>query len=520
MRPVALSLLAFLSVCVVFVARAVAQPPASDERQAAADLELISALERVVARAIERSERSVVSIARKAKTPDYTGDSHPGMFPNLFSERGQISHDPRSPDFVASGFATGVVIDRSGLVLTNHHVLGDEPEENEIFVTTSSRNVFRMRVKASDERSDLAVLAPLQPGAARGGDFIPIEFGDAAGLHKGQIVIALGNPYSIARDGQVSASWGIVSNLGRKAVGPRPVTMTQKEKTLHELGTLIQTDAKLNLGTSGGALINVRGEMVGLTTSLAATAGFEQAAGYAIPIDKAFRRIIETLKQGREVEYGLLGVVPGDLPLSSLHGAAARTKVDQVSAFSPAAKARIQRDDLVTHVDGQPIFDADGLRLHVGKLPPDAATTLTIVRNGQKSQRRVVLTKFPTSLTQVVTERPAGWRGLHVDYLSAVLLKQGRELLPFGAAPDYRAFANGGVAARDVDEGSPAWEAGLRRGSIISHVGKTPLETPDDFRRAVAEKHGPIELRLIDDQGRAQTVTIPVASDDPQELAP
>ncbi|HEX7449933.1 MAG TPA: trypsin-like peptidase domain-containing protein [Pirellulales bacterium] len=516
MRPIAPWLLALLGG--LLSAPAVAQPPAGDERQAAADLELISALERVVARAIERSERSVVSIARKAKAPDYTADSHP--FPNLSSERGQISHDPRSPDFVASGFATGVVLDRSGLVLTNHHVLGEDPEENEIFVTTSSRNVFRMRVKASDERSDLAVLTPLQPGAARGGDFIPIEFGDAATLRKGQIVIALGNPYAIARDGQVSASWGIVSNLGRKAIGPRPITMAPKEKTLHELGTLIQTDAKLNLGTSGGALINLRGEMVGLTTSLAATAGFEQAAGYAIPIDKAFLRIIDKLKEGREVEYGLLGIVPGDLPLGSLHGGPARTKVDQVSAFSPAAKARIQRDDLVTHVDGQPIFDADGLRLHVGRLPPDAVTTLTIVRNGQTSQRRVALTKFPTSLTQIVTERPASWRGVHVDYLSAVLLRQGRELLPFGAGPDYGALARGGVAARDVEEGTPAWQAGLRRGAIISHVGKTPVETPEDFRRAVADIEGQVELRLIDEQGRSQTVSVPAAADGPPEKVP
>lgn len=517
MRPIARSLLALVVFWVQLTAPAAAQSPPGDERQAAADMELISALERVVARAIERSERSVVSIARKAKTPDYTADSHPGIFSNVTSERGQISHDPRSPDFVASGFATGVVVDRSGLVLTNHHVLGDDPDDNEIFVTTSSRNVFRMRVKGSDERSDLAVLAPLQPGAARGGDFVPIEFGDASTLRKGQIVIALGNPYAIARDGQASASWGIVSNLGRKSIGPRPVTMTPREKTLHELGTLIQTDAKLNLGTSGGALVNLRGEMIGLTTSLAAMAGFEQAAGYAIPIDKAFLRIIETLKQGREVEYGLLGVVPGDLPLSSLHGGPARTKVDQISAFSPAAKARIQRDDLVTHVDGQPIFDADGLRLHVGKLPPDAVTTLTVVRNGQTSQRRVVLTKFPTSLAQVVTERPAAWRGLQVDYLSAVLLKQGRELLPFGAGPDYGALAKGGVAARVVEEGTAAWEAGLRRGAIISHVGKTPVETPADFHSAVAEQEGPVELRLIDEQGRPQTVVIPAVPDGPQE---
>lgn len=505
MRRIALACL-----CSVVTAPVFAQSLPGDERQAAADLELISALERVVARAIERSERSVVSIARKAKSPDYTADTHPGLFP---IDRGQVSHDPRSPEFAANGFATGVVIDRSGLVLTNSHVLGDEPEENDFFVTTSTRNVFKMRVKASDERSDLAVLTPLQPGAGRNGDFTPIVLGDASTLRKGQIVIALGNPYAIARDGQASASWGIVSNLSRKAVTSRPTALPTKEKTLHELGSLIQTDAKLNLGTSGGALINLRGEMVGLTTSLAATSGFEQAAGYAIPIDKAFLRIIDALKQGREVEYGLLGIVPVDMGVDSPRGGAApHMKVDQVSAGSPAAKARIQKDDLVTHVDGQPIHDADGLRLQVGKLAPEAVTTLTIVRNGQTSQRRVVLTKYPLTLAQVVTQRPEDWRGLQVDYASAIVLKQGRAFFPFAPAAEYGALTTGDVAAREVKEGTPAWEAGLRRGVIISHVGKSAVETPDDFHRAVADQAGPVELRLIDEQGRTRTVAVAPAS--------
>lgn len=483
--------------CLVVTAPALAQTPPDDERQAAADLELVSAFDRVVARAIERSERSVVSIARKAKASDYQPDTHPG-FP--LGERSAPSQDPRSPDFVANGFASGVVIDRSGLVLTNHHVLGDDPHENEFFVTTASHSSYRMRVKASDERSDLAVLAPLRPGAGQSGDFVPIRFGDASTLRKGQTVIALGNPYAIARDGQVSASRGIVSNLSRKAVKSRSDSFQPREKTLHEFGSLIQTDAKLNLGTSGGALINLQGEMVGLTTSLAATSGFEQAAGYAIPIDPAFLRIIERLKQGREVEYGLLGIVPDDDPLDPLHeGAEPHMRVREVSASSPAARARIQVNDRVTHVDGRPIYDADGLRLHVGKLAPEAVTTLTVVRNGQTSQRRVVLTKSHTTLAQVVTERPDGWRGLHVDYLSAIALQEARERL---------------VGARDVEEGTPAWEAGVRRGAIISHVGKTRVGTPDEFRRAVADEAGPVELRLVDEQGGAKTVVVPATGDD------
>src|SRR4029079_13356173 len=109
----------------------------------------------------------------------------------------------------------------------------------------------------------------------------------------------------------VSASWGIVSNLSRKD-GPWPPERDDRpgptRVTLHQLGTLIQTDARLNLGTSGGALVNLKGEMVGLTISLAATLCYEQAAGFAIPVDETFLRVVEALKQGNEVEYGFLGI--------------------------------------------------------------------------------------------------------------------------------------------------------------------------------------------------------------------
>jgi serine protease Do len=122
--------------------------------------------------------------------------------------------DPTNPDFVPSAFATGVVLDRRGLVLTNHHALAlDEPSD--FYITTSARKVFRARVKAADPFFDLAVLEPLDNVGES--DFVPIKLGDGSSVRKGQIIIALGNPYAIARDGQASASWGIVSNLQRKA---------------------------------------------------------------------------------------------------------------------------------------------------------------------------------------------------------------------------------------------------------------------------------------------------------------
>ena len=155
---------------------------------------------------------------------------------------------------------------------------------------------------------------------------------------RGRSSLALGNPYAIARDGQASAGWGIVANLARKAPPAPEDSEAAGKRTLHHFGTLIQTDAKLNLGTSGGPLLNLRGEMVGLCVALAATAGYETSAGYAIPVDATFRRVLEVLKQGREVEYGFLGIQPANLQpqevLAGLHG----TRVDSVVRGTPAAR--------------------------------------------------------------------------------------------------------------------------------------------------------------------------------------
>src|SRR5690606_205790 len=132
-----------------------------------------------------------------------------------------------------------VIIDAKGLILTNYHVVR---EDSQHYVTTHERKTYRAKIRAADLKSDLAVLElelPLQQPLK----LKPITFGDASTLRKGQIVIALGNPYGIARDGQVSASWGIVSNLARKA-GPdlQETDPNRRKRTLHHYGTLIQTD--------------------------------------------------------------------------------------------------------------------------------------------------------------------------------------------------------------------------------------------------------------------------------------
>jgi serine protease Do len=458
------------------------QRPAAAEEPSGLQAALV--IEQALMQAIARSEKSVVSIARVRRS-DTPRDGRSDLLNQLeqpFATANPI--DPTDPDFVPNEFAAGVVVDPSGLILTNCHVIDRESDH---YVTTSERKVFHTTVYAADPRSDLAVLRVIDAVAAS--DFVPIKFGDASRLKKGQIVIALGNPYAIARDGQVSASWGIVSNLSRKEARFRPT----EELSLNQLGTLIQTDAKLNLGTSGGALVNLQGEMIGLTTAVAAVAGYEESAGFAIPVDAAFLRILETLKKGREVEYGFLGVLPHNLAAKDVREGKQGAKIDIVTEGTPAMRAGLKSGDVVTHVNGRPLHEADQLRLEIGRLPAASTAILTVERNSNDVLRTeampVLLSKYGmhTSFRSrlIATNRDPAWRGMRVDYPTAVL----HPLLGDSSVPS--------VAVSEVADDSPAFRAGVRREQLITHVDTTPVETPEDFRRAVADANGPVTLKVV-----------------------
>ncbi len=366
--------------------------------------------------------------------------------------------------------------------MTNHHALALD-EKSHFYVSTVSRKVHRAEVKGASPYSDLAILEVTDP--VTDDEFAPITLGDGSKLRKGQIVIALGNPYAIARDGQASASWGIVANLQRKSPPVAGDNGAPSRPTLQHFGSLIQTDAKLNLGTSGGALLNLQGEMVGLTTSLAAVAGYEQAAGYAIPVDDAFRETVEKLKVGEERTHGLLGITfrrDEGLPTNGV-------RVDMIYAAGPARQADIRPNDVIKSVNEQAIRDGDDLMLNIGRLPAGSPARITLERSGRVFQRQVTLAKFPVQGKVVITKPGPNWRGLTVDYATAMVEYQLR--VNSGEAP-----AEPCVIVRDVVEGSPAWDAGLRRAMLISHAANVRVETPDDFAKAVAEREGDVTLRL------------------------
>lgn len=446
----------------------------------------LAALENTLVDAIARAEKSVVAVGRVRKPADGAGNQELPSLRGAFDS--DLDSDPTRPGFMPHDFGAGVVVDSSGLILTNYHLLG-EIGQSEYWVWSAGKP-YKATLKAADPWLDLAVLKTDAVGLQ------PMPLGNAATLKKGQIVIALGNPHGIARDGEPSATWGIVSNLSRQAPAP-PVSDRPAEgrETLHHYGTLIQTDARLEHGASGGALINLKGEMVGLTTSLAALSNSERPGGFAIPVDDDFRRTLETLKAGRMPDYGFLGVAPTHLSADLRRAGRTGARILDVVPATPAAIAGLQVGDVITHVESEPVRDEVHLIRRLSGLPADSTVTLTIERGGTASRPgRTLTTKVTLSKKRIEGPRQPyaetsdlGWRGIHVDYSTASPLfrEQSRDLDPEGS-----------VAVLDVERDSPAWRAGFRPGDFVSHVGKTRVTTPKQFREAVAAQRGPVTMRL------------------------
>ncbi len=365
-----------------------AQPATKAIPSKAAALASVQAIEEVLTTVISQAEPSIVAITRLDERT-----ANDAQLP-------QPRFDPTSDDFLADHYGTGIVIDKRGLILTAAHVVKAKSTH---WVTLANRKRYKARIKAADPRSDLAVLE------IEANDLKPITLGSAANLKKGQFAIVLGNPYAIARDGSPSAALGMIANLGRKLPSE-----TGRDKLYH-YATLIQTDAQLNLGTSGGALLNLQGELIGVTTSLATLSGYEQAAGYALPVDETFRRVVDTLKQGREVEYGFLGIKPENLANDDTTEQNGVRVLDVVSG-TPAQRMGMQVGDIVTHINNQPIQTTDDLVLKVGQYPIDATVQVKFMRQRRVIESSIELTKFPVKGEKIVTQASETWRGMTLDY--------------------------------------------------------------------------------------------------------
>ena len=354
---------------------------------------------------------------------------------------------------------SGVVVDaKHGYILTNNHVIANA---DEITVTFRDGRHFDAKLIGSDSEVDLAVL---QIDAK---NLTALPIGNSDKLQVGDFVVAVGNPFGL---GQTVTS-GIVSALGRSGLG------------IEGYENFIQTDASINPGNSGGALVDLDGELIGINTAIVGPSGGNVGIGFAIPSNMASGIMEQLIKYG-EVSRGQLGVYIQDvtpelaeaLGLKSVLGAV----VSQVIPDSPADKAGLKAGDVITAVNGDNVANSAQLRATIGLLRANQWITLDVMRNGEKRSVKALITERvgKTIAAEKVSERLKG--------------------ATLGAIEENHPLAGKveGVEVIDVDEGSPAAEAGLKKGDIIVSVNREPVKDLDDVRRAAKENSRGLLLNI------------------------
>jgi len=405
------------------------------------------------------------------------GDSDETVKERTLSFR--LKLDLSDPRHAPEAFGSGMVVDPQGLVLTNYHVVQDATK---IFVRLPGNKGSYADIWAADPRSDLAVLKLLDEGIR---PLPPIVFGSADNLRRGQAVIALANPFVAGqRDGEPSVSVGVISGIQRRMPG-RKILRESNAGPLYQFGMLIQTDARIALGSSGGALLNMQGECIGITTSLAAIAGSDAPGGFALPVTSAIRKVIDALKRGEEVEYGFLGVAVKDA--ATLRGGAT---IIEATEGSPAHReGGLFGGDVIVAIGTHPVRDSQDLMLALSSYFAGEKAPIAILRGGFGREQKVdaTLVKYLVQGKKIASslgKRPY-LEGLRVDATSLLVQLPNRErIIPPG------------VLVTDVKPGTKAARMPLFQGDLITHVDGVLVSSPAEFYDRMARRNEPLELTI------------------------
>lgn len=464
---------------------------------------ITAALEETVADSIEATSRSIVAISRiknreNSKSTNAVRNKLVAVEPQPNQNNGGFNNGfiaNQFEDFQSFDYAAGVVVGENNEILTTFHSIQGA---DRIAVRAAGRLQFDAEIIAADPRSDLAVIVPTRTSAeALKIRLNPVKIGQAEKLRRGSFLVALGNPFNAALDGQPSSAFGILSNNARRLDLTIDET-TSTGRQLRHLPTLLQLDSKLNLGMSGGAVVNMNGELVGITTTGGNPQGFDAQAGYAIPMDILGRRAVSTLIRGEEVEYGFLGVSLATNGSNIIQG---------VSPGTPAAKAGLVQGDQIVKIGEIPVNDGDQLVLAVNSFPVETPLKITFRRSvfienqaGPLKVSQIRLAKFPVGGEVIATSKPLPWRGLEIDYPSVMI--QGN---PLNEVPILRTMPsdNDGVIVTHVNADSPAIGL-IRIGELITAVNGQRINSPRQFRELVKDLNGAVKITTADKEFNLQ----------------
>src|SRR5215204_1936351 len=416
------------------------------------------------------------------------------LFEEFFNRRGQGPQGPQgeSPrQRRSNSLGSGFVIDPSGIVITNSHVIGDA---NDISVIFSDGTRLKAEIVGKDSKIDLAVLRvkPDKPLKA-------VSFGDSEKMRPGDWVIAIGNPFGLG--GSVTA--GIVSARGRNIEsGP--------------YDNYIQTDASINKGNSGGPLFNMNGEVIGINTAILSPTGGSVGIGFAVPAATA-APVIDQLRQFGETRRGWLGVRIQNIDDATAEalglGAARGALVAGIDDKGPAKPAGLEVGDVIVRFDDREVKDSRDLPRIVASSPVGKAVDVTIVRKGQEMTKQVTLGRLEdndrqqqASLNQPPTDVPSATRrvlGLELSGLTDEVRKR------FNVKDTVK-----GVVVTRVDPNSAAADKRIQMGEVIVEVGQEAVSSPADVTRRVEalKKEGKKSALLLvaNAQGEVRFVAVSI----------
>ena len=401
---------------------------------------------------LEKVLPAVVSVQVEGTTTSAPGGQVPEELKKYF---GEDAPGDRPQPF--EGLGSGVIIDAAkGYVLTNNHVIN---QAEKISVQLNDGREFDAKLVGSDDQSDIALLQ-LQ----KADNLTQIAIADSDKLRVGDFAVAVGNPFGL---GQTATS-GIISALGRSGLN------------LEGLENFIQTDASINRGNSGGALLNLNGELIGINTAILAPAGGSVGIGFAIPGNMAIT-LAKQLIQFGEIKRGLLGIrgmeMTADIAKAFNLNIQRGAFVSEVLPDSGSAKAGIKAGDVIVSLNGKPLTSFAELRSRIATSEPGTKVKLGLLRDGKPQEVEVTLDKSTSSTASAGVITPA----LQGATLSDGQMKNGTK----------------GVVLGDVEKGSAAAQAGLHKDDVIIGINRERVQTIAEMRKILEAKPAIIALNVM-----------------------